>query len=120
MLRVGFPWSATALEPQPDDLRMLTYNVPLRGADRSRYDVLMDWLAREEMPHLVGMQEAWTSHTSERGSRYSAQVRPLVEELGYALAQPEEQATVRQPLLYLPKIHRGGAAEPGRSAPLGV
>ena len=82
-------------EARPDDLVLLTMNVPRHGASAEQLTADVTALLEAEQPTLVGMQETGSWHRDEPPYRpaIASYVSPAVDSLGYGLEIPPDWST---------------------------
>lgn len=94
------PLERTApVEAGPDDLVLMTFNVPRHGPTAEQLAADLYGLVRAEQPHLMGLQatSAWRPAQSGYRAAVADYVRPAVDSLGYRLAIPHELPRERTP-----------------------
>lgn len=91
--------------PAPDDLVLMTMNVPRHGPSAERLTADVTALLEEKRPSLVGLQETGSWHLDDPPYRpvIASYVSPAVDSLGYALEIPPDWSTS------LPILVRAGA-----------
>lgn len=91
------PFAQLAPDPpeRPDDLVLMTMNVPRHGPSAERLTADVTTLLQTERPTLVGLQETGSWHRDDPPYRpvIASYVSPAVDSLGYSLEIPPDWST---------------------------